>query len=583
MNKLTGIPASPGFAAGKAYIYTDNDFPEMPHYTLGKNQLEAEMKRLEDAYEAAEAELQIIYEKALQETGEQADIISAHIMMLQDPEIREQVRAQIENSLENAEWVIREIYGSLAQTMIDSGDPLFRERVTDINDVSKRLLNQLLHIHKNSLSEIDRDVILVAADLSPAEILTMNRNRVKGLVIGQGGRTSHIAILARAFNIPAVLGVTAAVAEISNDDELAEDGSSGIVLVNPDQNELEKYNSINIQNIKFKAELDKLKGLPAETKDGRRVELKANIEVPEEAGTVAGYGASGIGLYRSEFLFMSSGGNAGEEQQLEAYSRVLKVMGDLPVTIRTVDIGGDKILPEFENSNEKNPLLGWRAIRFSLSKPQMFKIQLRALLRASVNGNVKIMFPLISGIEELEQALDLLEEAKSECKMKGQGFAENINTGIMIEVPSAVMTADILAEKSDFFSIGTNDLIQYTLALDRGNEKLDYLARPLHPAVIRSIKMTIDAAHGKGIKAAMCGEIAGDPAMTAVLLGLDLDEFSMNAPSIPKVKKIIRDLSVTECKALADEILSGKGAEANTALVDKWVKDRFKFIPELIL
>ena len=581
MKKLAGVPASPGIATGKAFLYTDYDFTETPHYAIKKEQCEAEIQRLADAYSAAESEVKIIHEKALRETSrEPADIFAAYLLMLQDTEIIEQAKTGIRNSLENAEWVIRQIFLSLAQAMSSSEDPALRERVSDLNDVSKRILGHLLNVQKKTLSGLDSDAIVTARDLPPSEILAIDRTHIKGLVIAQGSRTSHIAIMARALGIPAVTGLAAAAEEIGNDNVLIIDGGSGIVLVNPDENEIKKYHRLSIQQLKNISELDKLKNLPAETKDGYTVTLKANIEIPEEAETALRCGALGIGLYRSEFLFLNSGRAADEENQLDSYSRVLKTMGNLPVTIRTIDIGGDKILPDFQFWNDKNPLLGWRAIRLSLGQPEMFKTQLRALLRASLNGSIRIMFPMISGIEELEQALSLLEEAKAECRSRGQEFSDKIETGIMIEVPSAAITADILAEKSDFFSIGTNDLIQYTLAVDRGNERVDYLAQPLHPAVIRSIKMTIDAAHRKGIKAAICGETAGDPEMTALLLGLGLDEFSMTAFSIPQIKKIIRGLTVIECRALAENVLAGKSAAGNRAAIGIWMNERFKTSPE---
>jgi phosphotransferase system enzyme I (PtsI) len=389
-----------------------------------------------------------------------------------------------------------------------------------------------------------------------------------------GGRTSHTASLARAFGIPAVLGLSTATKEINDGDALALDGSSGEVFIDPDSECLSKYRKADSR---YRKKLDQflgLRDLRSETKDGCRVSLKANIEIPEEAEQALLYGAEGIGLYRSEFLFLSPGKTADEECQYEAYSQVLKAMAPLPVTIRTVDIGGDKLLPEFQASGEKNPLLGWRAIRFSLALPEFFKVQLRAILRSSVFGKVRIMFPLISGIEELEQALAILEEAKDECRKKNQPFAEDIETGTMIEVPSAALTADIIAKKSDFFSIGTNDLIQYSLAADRGNERVNYLAQSCHPAVLRFLKMTIDAAHAKGIKVAMCGEMAGDPSVTALLLGLGLDEFSMTASVIPEVKKIIRNVSMEDCRILAGKVLEGWSWKENSSLVKSWMAER---------
>jgi phosphotransferase system enzyme I (PtsI) len=576
MKKLSGIPVSSGIAYGEVLRYVDNDVPEIPRYTLTKDQIDGELKRFDEALKTAGVELRDIQERAEREMSkDQAAIFAAHLMMLEDQDFTDQITGRIKKTGRNAEWVVWETTRDLMQKMTASPDPVFRERVVDIADVSKRILNNLLGIKKVSLAKLDRDVIIAAHDLLPSEALTMNKNHVKGIVMDMGGRTSHTAILARAFNIPAVLGLSSVTKEVVNGDVIAVDGSSGQVIINPDKRDISKYHRAGTQYRKQQDEFLSLRDLPAETLDGFRVMVNANIEIPEEADQVISYGAEGIGLYRSEFLFLTPGQAAEEEGQYEAYSRVLRALGDMPVTIRTVDIGGDKILPDFQPSDEKNPLLGWRAIRFSLAQPELFKTQLRAILRASVNGNVRIMFPLISGIEELEEARQLLEEAKKECLKKGRSYAEGIEVGTMIEVPSAAMTADILAERSDFFSIGTNDLIQYSLAVDRGNEKVSYLAQPCHPAVLRFLKKTIDAAHEKGIKAAMCGEMAGDPSSTALLLGLGLDEFSMAAAAIPQVKRIIRGVSVKDCRALAEKALKGVSYKKNAALVEAWMTEHF--------
>jgi phosphotransferase system enzyme I (PtsI) len=403
----------------------------------------------------------------------------------------------------------------------------------------------------------------------------MNKSHVKALVLDMGGMTSHTAILARAFEIPAVLGLSNASLEIKDGDTVAVDGDSGRVIVNPDETTLQKYRTITVNLQKIAGELGALRDLNAETLDGVRVQLKANIEIPEEAEHAIQYGAEGIGLYRSEFLFLTQGSATDEEQQYRAYRTVVSAMGGKPVTIRTLDVGGDKLIPELQSKAEKNPLLGWRAIRFCLSHRDLFKTQLRALLRSSVEGNLKIMFPMISGIEELEDALAVLEEAKAECRKRGQAFAENLEVGTMIEIPSAAMTADILAKRSAFFSIGTNDLVQYSIAVDRGNERTAYLAQPFHPAVLRFIKRTIDAAHTMGIPVAMCGELAGDPQATGILLGLGLDEFSMSASSIPRVKKVIRSCRASDCRLLAENALALSSYRDVQTLVQKWMDQRF--------
>ena len=576
MKKLAGIPASPGIVMGKAFVHLEKTIPKIIRYRIKESQVEHELVRFANACEAAAAEVRSLHERALLEMGKaQADIFAAHLMMLEDVDIQEQIAQRLKENYENIEWVVYDTASLLADKMLQSPDPSFRERATDITDVSNRILGQLLSINKNSLAELDTDVILVTHDLLPSQVLTMNRAHVKGIVMDSGGLTSHTAILARAFNIPAVLGVASATYEISNGDMLVVNATAGDVIISPSEKELDKLQRTEAKYYKTQKEHLKNSELPTETTDGYKVSIKANIEIPEEAHKALRSGAEGIGLYRSEFLFLNPDEAAGEAEQIRAYSHVIKTMRNLPVTIRTVDIGGDKILPEFHAASETNPLLGWRAIRFSLSMPDFFKTQLRSILRASKNGNVRIMFPLISGIEELDAALSLLKEAKDECRKKNYEFTENIETGIMIEVPSAAITADILAQKADFFSIGTNDLIQYTLAVDRGNEKVGYLAHPAHPAILRFLKNTIDAAHSRGIKSAMCGEMAGDPGMTALLLGLGLDEFSMASLSIPLVKRVVRSLSIAACRELAGELLKGTSAVANNAVLKTWMAENF--------
>ncbi|MDR1058850.1 MAG: phosphoenolpyruvate--protein phosphotransferase [Treponema sp.] len=576
MKRFSGIPISPGVAYGEALRYVDNGFPEIPRYSLTEGRIGGELARLDAAFGAAAAEARDIHERAEREMGKgQAAIFEAHLLMLEDPFFMEQITASLKKTGQNAEWVLWETARELMRKMTASADPVFRERAADISDVSKRILDKLLGIEKPSLADLDRDIILAAHDLLPSEVLGMNKSRVKGIVMDMGGQTSHTAILARAFNIPAVLGLSTITKEVKNGDTLMVDGGSGEVILNPQKRDITHYQKADIQYRKKQDEFLGFRDLPSETLDGCGVTVKANIELPEEAEGARSAGAGGIGLYRSEFLFLTPGKAAEEEAQYEAYRRVLEAMGGLPVTIRTVDIGGDKILPDFTAASEKNPLLGWRAIRFSLALPELFKTQLRAILRASVNGNVRIMFPLISGIEELEKALRLLDEARGECRKRGLPFADNIEVGTMIEVPSAAMTADILVKKSDFFSIGTNDLIQYSLAVDRGNEKVNYLAQPCHPAVLRFLKTTIDAAHEGGIKAAMCGEMAGDPGSTALLLGLGLDELSMAAPAIPRIKRIIRGVSLRDCRVLAEKALEGVSCAGNAALLKSWMAEHF--------
>jgi phosphotransferase system enzyme I (PtsI) len=574
MRTFAGIPASAGLVIGRAFVYPDDVIPEIPRYSITEAEIETEWERLGKALAKAAVEVKSLYERACQEMSqEQADIFQAHLMMLEDVDFQDQIKNRLKKTLHNIEWVVWDLSREIGLKLRSSKDPIFRERAVDIADVSGRVINSLLSVvrSRSSLAELEEDVILVAHDLLPSDALVMDKSRVKGLAMDMGSRTCHTAILARAFNIPAVLGLSVVSREIKDGEMLVLNGTLGTVVADPDKRTLIRGENESEQYRKQADRLVVLRDLPAETIDGHRVALKANIEFPEEAERALHYGAEGIGLYRSEFLYITPGKAVEEEVQYQAYSRVLKAVGKLPVTIRTVDLGGDKVVPELLSRSEKNPLLGWRAIRFSLAHPELFKLQLRAILRASVGGNVRIMFPMISGIEELEQALALLDEARRECKKKRQPFADDIEVGIMIEIPSAAMTADILAEKSDFFSLGTNDLIQYSLAVDRGNERVNYLSDFHHPAVLRLLKQTVDAAHEKGIKAAMCGELAGDPSATAILAGLGLDEFSMTSSSIPVIKQIIRGVSLEACKALAGEVLRARSIAEVRAEAQEWM------------
>ena len=576
MKTFTGVPASSGIAIGKALVHMENEILEIPRYSITEEEVPAEWARLQIAHAEAIKDVSALYEQASREMSpEQAGIFQAHLFMLEDDEFHDQIKDRFKKTLCNIEWVIWDICGEMSRKLKASPDPIFQERAVDIVDVSRRIINGLLPgaRRRSSLAQLDEDVIIVAHDLMPSETLTMDKSRVKGIALDEGSRTCHTAILARTFNIPAVLGLTDISEKVKNGETLALNGSTGVVIVDPDRQTLvlqEKEGKIQRRQID---KLSALRDLPAQTTDGRQVALKANIGLPEEAEKVLEYGAEGIGLYRSEFLFITHGKDAREEVQFNAYSQVIKTMGDLPVTIRTVDLGGDKVIPELIAAGEKNPLLGWRAIRLSLADPEMFKVQLRAILRAGVHGNVKIMFPMISGIEELEQARRLFDEARDECFYQKLPIATNVEIGAMIEIPSAAMTADIIAEESDFFSIGTNDLIQYSLAVDRGNEKVGYLGESHHPAVLRFLKRIINAAHAQGIKAAMCGELAGDPSATALLLGLGLDEFSMTASSIPQIKEIIRGTSYESCVKLAAKALNRRSIAEVRSLVQEWMEE----------
>ncbi|MDR1466454.1 MAG: phosphoenolpyruvate--protein phosphotransferase [Treponema sp.] len=561
MKTLTGVPASGGAALAQFFIYTDDVLLDIPRFHIKQKTIQIEWDRFRSAVDTARVEIESARNKLLKENNA---ILDAHLLMLDDPMFNKQVKDRLETQLLNIECVVSDVSHEIVQKLLASPVEYFHERAVDIADVAQHILRLLLGVKRESLADLTEDVILIAHDIPPSDMLIMDKKRVKGIALDAGSKTSHAAILAKAFGIPSVMGLSRVTQEALNRQKAGKNEKNGdLVFINGETGEvifdlgdrIVMYKML-VQNFKNyrKNTAELMVNLPAETLDGYRITLNANIALPEEAEQALAYGAEGIGLYRSEFLFLTLGQSAEEEVQFNAYCEVVNKMNGKLVTIRTIDIGGDKIVPNTNGAIEKNPLLGARAIRFSLAFPDIFKTQLRAILRASAFGNIRIMFPMISCVVELGQALSFLEEAKDQCRKKGQAFTENIAVGCMIEVPAAAEIADILAEKSTFFSIGTNDLIQYSLAVDRNNELVNYLAQPFHPGVLRFIKKTIDAAHFAGIKAAMCGELAGDTSATALLLGMGLDEFSMTALSIPRVKKIIRAVSMKDCRILAEKV-----------------------------
>jgi phosphoenolpyruvate-protein phosphotransferase (PTS system enzyme I) len=551
MDKLNGIPASPGIAIAPPFLFATEDAQQVPLRRIAASEVAAEWARFVAAVDKARLDVTALRDKAMVEAGEeQAAIFESHLLMIDDPDIRDKMERSLGSSLVNVERVLMDIERELVEKLDRAEDASLRERATDIKDVSRRILGHLLEREGPSLAELPEDIVLVARDLLPSDMISMDRARVKAVVTEAGGRTSHVAILARAFEIPAVLGAGGALARLHGAKLVAVDGDRGLVVADPDEEALARSAAARNAAVALLRELDALRDLPAVTTDGARVHVKANIEVPEEASAVLAHGADGIGLFRSEFLFL--GGHVpDEEEQFKAYKSVIEAMKGKPVTIRTLDIGGDKVLPELGAQDEKNPLLGWRAIRFCLTRKDIFKIQLRAILRAAVFGETRIMFPMIATADELERALALVDEARAECRDKGQAVASGIPVGIMIEIPGAAMTSDILARKADFFSIGTNDLIQYTMAVDRGNEKVAYLHEPYHPAVLRLIRMTIENGKAAGIPVGLCGEMAADPESAVVLLGLGLEEFSMSSAAVPAVKRAIRSTSLADARSVA--------------------------------
>jgi phosphotransferase system enzyme I (PtsI) len=578
MRELIGIPASPGIFIGPAFLFIEEEVKEhqIPCYAIQDSQRGSELARFEAAREKTEAELTVLRDRANAEMGqEHAAIFDSHILMLNDIELAEQIETLLKKDLQNIEWVLYTVEQNLIKKMAGNADEYLAERVADVKDVSRRLMSHLMKRERASLGSIREECALVARNLLPSDTMAINRQLVKGIALDSGGKTSHTSIIARAFKIPAVLGLQEITNTVKTGDRLIIDGNTGKVILDPDAATLARYRELREKQLAHERELESLSKLEACTTDGKRVFLKANIAIPEEAEIALGEGVDGIGLYRSEFLYLDNATPPSEDRQFKAYRSVLETMGKLPVTIRTLDLGGDKMTEELEAEGEKNPLLGWRAIRFCLTRQDVFRTQLRALLRASVYGNLKVMFPMISGSRELTQAMEIVGTVKRELEVEGIPFSQDIAFGTMIEIPSAALTTDILAKQAAFFSIGTNDLTQYTVAVDRGNERIAYLYAPFHPAVLRLIKLTVDNAHKAGISVSMCGELAGDPSATALLVGLGLDELSMSPGSILEVKRFIRGVSLAEARALAEEIMEKQTAEEIDAALKAWKRQRF--------
>ncbi len=556
MKLLTGIAASPGIVIGKAFV-VDSEEMSIPQRSIKESAIPREITRLQDALTMTRAEIMGIRDKISHEIGqEHGDIFNAHLMVLEDRVIIEEVMERIKKEKFSAEYIFSQVLKKYIQSFLKIDDEYLRERVSDISDVGRRVIRHLAGEQRTSLSEIREKVIVIAYDLSPSDTAVMNRKNVIGFATDIGGRTSHTAIMAKSLEIPAVVGLEKATRVIKTGDTIILDGISGVILLNPSATELHKYRNEQSRYQDFNKGLKRFKDLPCVTKDGRQIELAANIELPSETDSVLSHGADGIGLYRSEFLYMNRAGLPTEEDQYLAYKTVVLAMAPKPVIVRTFDLGGDKFLSHLEMPHEMNPFLGWRAIRFCLATPDIFKIQLRAILRASAHGKLRMMYPMISGVGELRQANKLLEEARQELRAKKIHFDAQMEVGAMIEIPSAALTCDILASEVDFFSIGTNDLIQYALAVDRINEKIAYLYEPAHPAVLRLLKTIIETGHSKKIWVGICGEMSGDPLLTPVLVGLGIDEISTSPVMIPEIKKIVRSMTFTEAEDIAKQALT---------------------------
>ncbi len=552
---LQGIAASDGIAIAKVYTLTE---PDLTVTKVTVEDSEKEVSRLDDALAASIKDVELIKETALKNLGEEeAQVFDAHLMVLRDPELIGQVKDSITSNKVNAESALKEVTDMFISIFAGMEDnPYMQERAADIRDVSKRVLAHLLGVKIPSPATIKDEVIIVAADLTPSDTAQLNRQYVKAFVTDIGGRTSHSAIMARSLEIPAIVGTKEVTSIAKDGDIIIVDGLSGDVFLNPSEEVIAEYRAKAEAFAAQQAEWEKLKDSKTYTKDGHQVELAANIGTPKDLEGVVNNGAEGVGLYRTEFLYMDSHEMPTEEDQFEAYKAVLEGMNGKPVVVRTMDIGGDKELPYLPLPHEMNPFLGYRAIRISLNEPEMFRTQLRALLRASVYGKLRIMFPMIATLNDFRGAKALLEEEKAKLIAEGVEVSDDIQVGIMIEIPAAAVLAHQFAKEVDFFSIGTNDLIQYTMAADRMNERVSYLYQPYNPSILTLIKHVIDSAHKEGKWAGMCGEMAGDQTAVPLLVGLGLDEFSMSASSVLKTRSLISKLTLSDMQALAAKAIN---------------------------
>ncbi|EAA6339875.1 TPA: phosphoenolpyruvate-protein phosphotransferase PtsI [Salmonella enterica subsp. enterica] len=571
---ISGILASPGIAFGKALLLKEDEIV-IDRKKISADKVDQEVERFLSGRAKASAQLEAIKTKAGETFGEEKEaIFEGHIMLLEDEELEQEIIALIKDKHMTADAAAHEVIEGQATALEELDDEYLKERAADVRDIGKRLLRNILGLAIIDLSAIQEEVILVAADLTPSETAQLNLQKVLGFITDAGGRTSHTSIMARSLELPAIVGTGSVTAQVKNGDYLILDAVNNQVYVNPTNDVIEQLRAVQEQVATEKAELAKLKDLPAITLDGHQVEVCANIGTVRDVEGAERNGAEGVGLYRTEFLFMDRDALPTEEEQFAAYKAVAEACGSQAVIVRTMDIGGDKELPYMNFQKEENPFLGWRAVRIAMDRKEILRDQVRAILRASAFGKLRIMFPMIISVEEVRALRKEIEIYKQELRDEGKAFDESIEIGVMVETPAAATIARHLAKEVDFFSIGTNDLTQYTLAVDRGNDMISHLYQPMSPSVLNLIKQVIDASHAEGKWTGMCGELAGDERATLLLLGMGLDEFSMSAISIPRIKKIIRNTNFEDAKVLAEQALAQPTTDELMTLVNKFIEEK---------
>ncbi|EDV4912189.1 phosphoenolpyruvate-protein phosphotransferase PtsI [Salmonella enterica subsp. enterica serovar Anatum] len=571
---ISGILASPGIAFGKALLLKEDEIV-IDRKKISADKVDQEVERFLSGRAKASAQLEAIKTKAGETFGEEKEaIFEGHIMLLEDEELEQEIIALIKDKHMTADAAAHEVIEGQATALEELDDEYLKERAADVRDIGKRLLRNILGLAIIDLSAIQEEVILVAADLTPSETAQLNLQKVLGFITDAGGRTSHTSIMAHSLELPAIVGTGSVTAQVKNGDYLILDAVNNQVYVNPTNDVIEQLRAVQEQVATEKAELAKLKDLPAITLDGHQVEVCANIGTVRDVEGAERNGAEGVGLYRTEFLFMDRDALPTEEEQFAAYKAVAEACGSQAVIVRTMDIGGDKELPYMNFPKEENPFLGWRAVRIAMDRKEILRDQVRAILRASAFGKLRIMFPMIISVEEVRALRKEIEIYKQELRDEGKAFDESIEIGVMVETPAAATIARHLAKEVDFFSIGTNDLTQYTLAVDRGNDMISHLYQPMSPSVLNLIKQVIDASHAEGKWTGMCGELAGDERATLLLLGMGLDEFSMSAISIPRIKKIIRNTNFEDAKVLAEQALAQPTTDELMTLVNKFIEEK---------